>query len=109
VAIAEVTEVSSPKVVKLIQENEFTQNFFCEKLTLNSFIFILKKPFLRCLIVRVSDNKFIVRCRIKNTTSAIAIAHKHENLGAIRVLKNLSAVLFILAISFAPTLREACG
>jgi hypothetical protein len=37
------------------------QDFFSQKLTLNPFIFILKKPFLGCFVVRMSDHKFMKR------------------------------------------------
>jgi hypothetical protein len=50
----------------LSEHNSELQDFFCEQLTFDSFIFIFKKPFLGRLIVGVRDNKFIVGCGVKN-------------------------------------------
>jgi len=51
------------------------KDFFSQKLPLDSFISIFKKPFWGGLVIGVSDYEFIVRCRVKNTTNAILIAN----------------------------------
>jgi hypothetical protein len=62
-------------IALLSEHNAELQDFFCEQLTFDSFIFIFKKPFLGCLIARVCDDKFIVSGGVENTTSSVLIAN----------------------------------